>query len=482
MKQKLFFMISIVQILVLAVCMQSCGKYSLVDRSSSQTNGYLIKNVSVFTAIPERPLLENVYVYIKNNTIEKISAEPFEAAGAEVIDGKGKTLLPGLIDFHTHISSGAFIPWKPTMLPTMDFNFEACLYSGITAVVDMGGKSPSDMYSIAGDIEAGKKLAPHLFFPGIGFSAPGSHPFPFVQKIREMIPFFLSPFVPDLAYAVESENDMKNVDAHLQSHPDFTKVFIDDIPLGTPKMSLPVLKEIVRRSHERKIPVIIHIGRNEDLKMIIDSGADGAAHNVYKERLDPAIAKELARKHIFVIPTIFVWNSYDLFVNKHSTTHYTKLELETIHPARKEELMHPFPDSYKETPKWDEWDKVIGNEYVANLYPNLAILKEAGVVILAGTDTPSVGMSPGGSLHVELEHLVKGGLTPAEALIAGTSAPAKILREVLHREINFGTVEEGRSADLLLVEGNPVKKITDTQNIFAVFYQGKRLGRTIPQE
>ncbi|OHD06422.1 MAG: hypothetical protein A2086_13420 [Spirochaetes bacterium GWD1_27_9] len=481
MRKKINLIFLYVINIIFLMIFQSCSTYSLnINKQHIEKNGYLIKNVNVFTAIHGKELLENVNVYIKNKIIVKISADPIEIIGVKIIDGQGKTLIPGLIDFHTHISSGTFIPWKPVMLPTMDFNFKACLYSGITSVVDMGGKMPEDMYSIVKDIDEGKKLAPHLFFPGIGFTALNSHPIPFVQRIKEIVPSSLSSFVPDLAYQITSETDMDKLDKHLNSHPDFTKVFLDDIPLNTPKMTLPVLKEIVRRSHAKNIPIIIHIGRNEDLKMVIESGADGVAHNVYKEKLDPKIAEELALKKIFVVPTIYVWHSYDLFANKHSTKHYTKLELETIHPLRLKELMNPFPSSYKEKSIWNAWNNAIG-EYTKNLYPNLAILKEAGVIILSGTDTPCEGLSPGGSLHVELEHFVNAGLTPTEALIASTSAPSKILRNVFHKNINFGTIEEGKDADLVLVNGDPTKNIKDTQNIIAVFLQGRLLERNTPK-
>jgi imidazolonepropionase-like amidohydrolase len=479
MKKQIILFIAIFTLSVTASSLISCSSHSLLTAPSSKPAGYLITNVSVFTAVKGRLVIKNAWVHVKGKHIVKISAAPFEVPGAEVIDGTGMTLLPGLIDSHTHISSGAFIPWKPAMLPTMDYNFEACLYSGITAVIDMGGMPSNKMGSISAEIESGAKTAPHLFYPGIGFTAPESHPEPFMDHIKNSVPFYISPFVPDLAYTITSVSDMDKLEKHFESKPDFTKVFVDDIPAGTPEMSLEVLKEIVRRSHARNIPVFVHIGSNDDLKKVIDSGADGAAHNVYKEKIDPALARELARKKIIVIPTIFVWDSYDLFVNKKSTTHYTKLELETIHPDRLKELMNPFPASFTEPEVWADWNRRVGRDYVQNIHANLAVLKEAGVIILAGTDTPGVGISSGGSLHVELGHMVKGGMSPTEVLLSATSVPAQMLRDVMRKKINYGTVEEGRDADLLLVRGDPTVKITDTQNIEAVFFQGTRIERKV---
>ncbi len=115
------------------------------------------------------------------------------------------------------------------------------------------------------------------------------------------------------------------------------------------------------------------------------------------------------------------------------------------------------------------------------LYPNLKELNNVGVKILAGTDSPSYGIAPGGSIHTELVHMVNAGLTPIEALMSATSVPANILKEKFHKDVNFGTIEVGKCADLILVSGNPTINISDTQNIVEVFYKGKRLVRNCPK-
>jgi imidazolonepropionase-like amidohydrolase len=92
-------------------------------------------------------------------------------------------------------------------------------------------------------------------------------------------------------------------------------------------------------------------------------------------------------------------------------------------------------------------------------------LHAAGVPLLAGTDAPNPGTTHGASLHREL--LVNAGLTTTEALAAATSVPARIfgLRD-------RGRIAPGMRADLLLVEGNPVRDMTDTRNIVAVWKKG----------
>jgi imidazolonepropionase-like amidohydrolase len=130
---------------------------------------------------------------------------------------------------------------------------------------------------------------------------------------------------------------------------------------------------------------------------------------------------------------------------------------------------------------WAGYFRNYRQTYSRVIHPNVKTLKDEGVTILAGTDSTNLGLATHGSLHVELAHLAEAGLTPTEALISATSTPARILREVFHKNINFGVIEEGESANLLLVEGDPTKNIRDTENIIAVFYKGNRLESRLQQ-
>jgi imidazolonepropionase-like amidohydrolase len=472
MHKKLFLFFA-----VLSIFLSGCGDQPLVGCTPPAKDGYLIRNVSVFTAVPDRPVLEDMDVLVRDGTVTRISPERLDAPGAVVIDGRGKTLLPGLTDFHTHTQGGMIIPWDLQLLPTKLFNLEACLYSGIVAVVDMTGETPARMKDLAADIEQGKMMGPRLFHCGKGFTGKGAHPGPMMEKVKESLPWIARFFMPEVAIEVKDPADMKRIDKHLAARPDFTKIFLDDLPDGTSKMPPDIVREIVRRSHEKGIPVLIHIGRNEDVRVAIDAGADGIAHNVYKERLDPELARELARRKMFVTPTVYVFHNLNLFMNEKSFYHHSRLEKETFPPNRVKALQNPKPFDTETNDAWGSYYRRLRETYNGVLHPNVAVLKAAGVTIAAGTDATNLGISTGGSLHTELVHLVEGGLTPTEALIAATYTPALLIREVFKREANFGTIEEGKSADLLIVAGDPTKNIRDTQNIVEVFYRGRRLVR-----
>jgi len=455
-----------------------CSCHDLVQTSPDMKNGFLIRHVNVFTAQADRPVLKDADVYIQGRKIARISTKRLNIPGAEIIDGKGRMLLPGLIDFHNHVMAGMIIPWDLELLPTMRFNLEAMLYSAIVATVDMNGESVASMRKLSRDIESGAILGPRLFYCGMGFTAKGAHPIPMVEMVKGKLPWYMRMFIPDIVIEVNNEEDMAKVDKHLAAGPDFTKIFLDDLPDGSPKMKPEIVQAIVKRSHEKSIPVLIHIGRNEDVKVAIESGADGIAHDVYKERLDPELARELVRRKMIVIPTVYVFDKLNTFMNEKNYTHYSRLERETFPPSYKKAMNNPKPYIIDDE-LWAGYFRNYRQTYSRVIHPNVKILKDEGVTILAGTDSPNLGLATGGSLHVELAHLVEGGLTPTEALISATSTPARILREVFHKNIDFGVIEEGKSADLLLVDGDPTKNIRDTENIIAVFDKGNRLERRL---
>jgi len=484
MKRKVLF-----GLLAFVLLLISCKSYMLLEEGQEKDKDltYLIYDVKIFTGLDQNTVIDKGFVFLADGQIKKIgvgSAQKFLSTIKNVenivkINGIGKTLLPGLIDFHTHMSGGMLIPWKMGLLPTVDFNFHAALYSGITTVVDMSGLPTSAMQAMAKKVGARSYNGPTLLHSGMGFTGKGAHPVPYLDFVKDNLSFFLHPFIPDVAVEIENEKDFHKLDKHLKHNPDFTKIYLDRLPEGSPLMTNDLVNKVVIRSHKKNVPVVFHIGSNENLKTVIEANGDGTVHFVYKEKLDPALARQLAKKNIFVVPTVVVWHNYYLFATKESYNHYSKLEFDTIYPNRKEALANPRKEDVKGDKVWRQHEKNF-NQYVKYFYNNVKVLKEAGVTILAGSDSPNLGIAIGGSLHTELQHLVKAGLSPVEALKAATSAAVKVLSRLKKKKINFGTIEKNKIANLLLVNGDPTKNIKDTENISEVFKQGRRIKRLVP--
>ncbi|MBX7057903.1 MAG: amidohydrolase family protein [Leptospirales bacterium] len=453
-----------------------CTAPDLVRLPTSPASRILIRNVRVFTGASAADALENADVLLEGERIVRVSTTRLSADGAEIIDGQGKTLLPGLSDCHTHITGGMIVPWKMTLLPTPEFNLQAALYSGITAVWDMGGKSVPEMNALRARVEAGELAGPMIFHSGIAFTARGAHPVPYLTFVRDNLPFFLHPFVPRVAAELGDDNVSSSMEALLADRPDFVKVYVDRIPEQSPLMSDELLKRVVGIAHQRGLPTVFHIGANDNLRAMLDAGGDGAAHNVYKERLDARLAARMKMQNVYVIPTIVAWHNYNLVISDRSFRHYTPLEWETMEPAHRAAVLDPHPEDVITRPEWRAYNEK-QRQYASNLYPNLRIMHAAGVTILAGSDAPNYMLAVGGSLHTELQHMVAAGMSPGEALIAATSAPAAVLGRIRRTEQDFGQVREGYLANLLLVNGNPMQDIRATQQIAEVFFRGRRVDR-----
>lgn len=454
--------LSVSFLLLSGSCSSSPG---LIQFSEVSESGYLIKNVRLFTGNRTNPILENSDVWIHNGQISEISRNIDPSSlphTVEVIDGEGKTLLPGFIDFHVHLTAGMLIPWKPMMLPTPEFNQEAALRAGITTVVDAGGLHGQKMDRF---VEKSSGKGPSILHSGMGFTVSGGHPQRIVEYIGQMVPFFVRPFLPALGNEYDTNPD--SLSEHLASNAHFTKIFLDRIPDTASVLGLESTREIVRRSHEAGKPVIVHVGSNEHLEMAIDAGADGIVHIVYRERIDPTLVRRLKENDMFVVPTIVVWDSVGRFLGEEVYGPYTDLEYSTMPENRRQALENP---SYFEQPgDWVNWvaDVQNGMEYTRG---NVTELHRQGVTILAGTDSPNVGISIGGSYHRELSIYVEAGLSPEQALFSATSEPARILG------LDSGLAEQGRPADLVLVNGNPLQDINHTRNIHSVFKHGRRIG------
>lgn len=187
--------------LLLPLLLSACAP-TLVARTRAPAAGYLVQDVTVFTGDPETPLLHHADVHVLGDRIATVSDQRLDVPGAEVIEGQGLTLLPGLTDSHTHITSGMLIRWQMAMPAARDFNLRAALYSGITTIVDMGGYRTERMAGLADDLDDGRKLGPRLIHAGMGFTGEGARPLPMLELVSDSISPALRGMIPDLAIVV----------------------------------------------------------------------------------------------------------------------------------------------------------------------------------------------------------------------------------------------------------------------------------------
>lgn len=387
--------------------------------------------------------------------------------GAQVIDGAGDTLLPGLVDAHAHIQSDASPLWR-LELPDPDFVLRSYLYCGVTTVFEAADAS-QDSLARRERIAAGALAGPQIFSAGGPLTAPGGHPVAFVRSIAPWwIAWYLAPRVarqvgsPDEARAAADE--VARSGAH------FVKLIVDRIPQDAPRLGAAELRAAVEAAHVRGVRAVAHIGTLGDARDAARAGVDAWMHGVYREPLSDAAVRELAEFDIPMVPTLAVFESYaSLFDGPRQST---PLERQ-IASAEQLAAFDAMPEDSQAVQAFRPFLDLLRAERRSGP-ENVRRLHAAGVAIFAGSD-PQSGVFPGAGLHRELALLVASGLTPAEAIRAATLAPARFLTR--SDTPDFGEVAEGRRADLLLVAGDPTVDLAALSEIREVIVGGARVQR-----
>ena len=453
--------------LIFALPLAGCGRHDFVTRVPDARPSEVIRNVRVFDA-PHAVLLDGLRdVVVRDGRIVSIAAPGVAAAGLAEVDGHGGTLLPGLIDVHTHTGGSAGPPWV-TELPAQEENLGAFLYAGVTTVLDAGALTPA-IFELRDRVRNGKVLSPHLYAAGPMFTAPNGHP---VGLMRANLPFWVRWYVlPRIAREVETPAAARQAVADLLAdHPDVIKIAADDLVPGEPRISTDVIAAIVARAHEGHVRVVAHIGQSRDVIDTVGAGVDALMHDVYTADItDEAVAK-IAAAHVPVVATIGIWDAVERLGTVPAEAH-SPITREIAKPAALTALA-AFPND-QERERLTAMSKSIRDGHAARR-TNVAKLRAAGVTILAGSDAVNAGQFPGAGLHDELAKLVEAGMTPGEALRAATYDNARFLAGA---QAEFGSVAPGWRADLVLVDGDPTADIASTQRMTHVWLDGVELVR-----
>jgi len=416
--------IAIVSLLAATASAQGTPPQNAVDGS------VLIRNVRVFDG--ER-VMPKTSVLVMNGKIARIAPSISAPEWTPVVDGSGKTLLPGLIDSHTHT-------WGTALRDA------AAL--GVTTVLDMftDPTTAADFRKLDGTA-AGRETA-DFRSAGVLVTAPKGHG----TEYGMAIPTITS---PGEAQAF--------VDARIAEGSDYIKIVYDDghtygIKFAT--IDKPTMKAVVDAAHARRKLAVVHIGGLAGARDAIDAGANGLVHLFVDSMPDASFAKLVAARKAFVIPTLSVLESISWGDGGKLIAKDPKLA-PYIAAANVQSLEQTFPKRAGSPPR----DLAFALETVRQL-------RAAGVPILAGTDAPNPGTAHGASMHRELELLVKAGLTPTEALRAATSVPAHTFSLT-----DRGRIATGLRGDLVLVNGDPTADILATRDIAGVWKRGVAIHR-----
>lgn len=356
------------------------------------------------------------------------------AAGLPVVEGAGRTLLPGLIDAHTHSYGNAR---------------RDAIRFGVTTELDMFG----DWRQIAAARATRVSLAPtpvaDLWSAGTLATAPKGHgteygfPIPTLTKPEEADAF---------------------VAARFAEGSDYLKVILEDgSAYGHTIASLdaPTVKALIAAAHARQRLAVAHVATEADARIALDGGIDGLAHVFVDRPASPAFVAQARDAKVFVVATLSVAGSASGADTGRRLADDARLA-PWLSTGQTDGLRSTFPAT---------WQKP---EFLPNATESVRRLHAAGIPILAGTDAGNPGTAHGASLHGELALLVAAGLSPTEALAAATSGPA----DRFHLG-DRGRIAVGQRADLVLVEGDPTRDIESTRAIVAVWKNGAAVDRAL---
>jgi imidazolonepropionase-like amidohydrolase len=406
-------------------------KPSGVTEVKQAENSFSVTNVRVFDG---EKTIEKTSVLIQDGKIAAIGKDIKIPDNTPTYDGAGKTLMPGLIDSHTHTYGEAQ---------------KEALRFGVTTEMDMftdwrmlaAAKKQRESY-------ARTELA-DLWSAGTLATVPGGHGTEYGMKI------------PTLSTAEEAPDFVKE---RIKEGSDYIKIVFDDGSAYGPNVKIKsltpeVTTALIKAAHENNKKALIHIASFQQAKTMADQGADGLVHSFIDHVADTAFIEQAKKQGMFIIPTLSVTGSLAGADEGKKLADDVQLK-EYLSVLQSNSLKASFP------PQWQN-PKVLENALAS-----VKLLHAAGIPLLAGTDAGNPSTTHGASMHGELSLLVKAGLSPGEALKAATALPARIFG------LNDrGHIAVGMRADLVLVSGNPTKNITDTRKIEFIWKNGYRFNR-----
>lgn len=374
-------------------------------------------------------VIDQTTVILRDAWIEALGPHLAVPDNARIIDGRGLTLLPGLIDAHTHSYGTAL---------------EDALRFGVTTELDM---FTEHSYAAAkrAEQEAGVSERADLFSAGTLVTAPGGHGTQFGVEIPTL---------------VAGGDARAFVAARVAEGSDWIKVVSEDLSYyggACPALDQGTLAAVINAAHELDRIAVVHASEQIRARAAIEAGADGLAHVFADNVAGDGFVHLAAEREIFVIPTLVLTEASSAPGDtKHS--HAVPDLAEYLSAEQRQSLAQRLPAPASAA------------RGLERALASVAKLHAAGVPILAGSDAPNPGTAHGLSLHRELELLVSAGLTPVDALAAATSVPADVFGLK-----DRGRIAAGTLADLLLVAGDPTQDISATQRIEVIIRRGHQL-------
>ena len=428
--------------------------FTAVPSPAQQTSSVLLKNVTLIdgTGAAAR---QNIDMLIQDGKIATIQTG-IKDAKARQIDLKGKTIIPSLISAHTHIGT-----LKGNTSTAENYTQENVLRQlkryqdyGVNTILTMGTDRPLVFNGFIDSTQAGLLPGARLYSAGYGFNTPETSPASWMNLL-------LRPASADQVPGLMS--DLAKV------KPTVVKMWVDDHGGKAEKIKPEIYKSIITEAHKKGIPVASHLYNLEDARSLTESGLDIMAHSIRDKEIDADLLKKMKEKGVAYIPTLSLDEFAYIYSRKPEWVEepFFKASLE---PGVYEMIIsQKYQDQVKNSP---DFERNMKGFKIA--LANVKKIHDAGILVALGTDSGAFPIrAQGFSEHLELELLVQAGLTPMQAITAGTKNAATVLK----LNDQYGTLEKGKVADFIVLSASPEKEIKNTRKIESVWKDGKEVSK-----
>lgn len=461
-------------VLAFVLLLQAAAPVTAVGAKGGRqaADAFAVVGATVFDGTGREPYAGTVVV--RGGRIEAAGPSVAVPAGVRVVRAEGQTLLPGLFDLHTHVPYAT----APGISGDWGKNLKAYLYSGVTTLVDFG-TYPETFEPVRRLIASGAFEAPRVHFAA-RMTTPGGHG---AEGGRGDF-FTLEVLTPREARAA--------VRRLLPYKPDVIKVFTDGWRYNTApdmtSMNEETLAAICDEAHRAGVEVMTHTVTLERAKQAARAGVDVLAHGIGDAEADAELIRIMREKRTTYVSTLAVYeprgrNILSPLLSAVLEPAVVALINPPLTPAPAEDNERAPLQQQPAAPPAQEQPALEATRERAvaearrrrwrTLLHNVSALAAGGVRLGAGTDAGVTGTHHGWATLRELELLVRGGLTPPQALRAATLESARALRVEGER----GSIEPGKAADLLLVAGAPHRRISDIARVTRVFLGGREIDR-----
>lgn len=443
----------------------------LLFRQLQRNYTVLVRGARIFTG--DGRVIESGSVLIKGGKVAEVFEGPAPDAAsrnAEIMEGAGKTVLPGFIDVHVHLGAPAGLS-EPSATPdtkALPRALAGYLYSGITSVRSAGdGLHHSLMLRTR--IAQAELLGATLHACGPAFTAEGGHGTEYFAHLppaeRGIIEgeYLRMPKTPEEARAQVKELKGQGIDC--------IKAILEAGREGAlfNRMDVTVFRAVAAEAHQQGLPLAVHTG---DLKDVVDALAAGAAsieHGSFREAIPEEVFARMAQAGVYYVPTLSVIEARLQRAQSRTDGLLRPLVQQVVPQASLAETRKALEAKKFEDPGQASYFR----EALERGRENLRRAHRAGVKLAIGSDAGNPLVFHGPTVQYELRLWGQAGIPAEVALQAATYHGAQLLGAGQH----VGRIEKGYDADLLVVDGDPLSDLTATEQISEVFYKGEQIER-----